>query len=252
MMHVALADPADTAASLQARVAIATSSVLRTAAGISDQQAREPSLLPGWSRGHVLTHIARNADSLRNLLIWARSGVVTPQYRSAEARDLDIEAGHSRPTDELVTDMAESAAGLADEAALLADADWGVEVEGLRGPPHPAWFTLWRRLSEVEIHHVDLDAGYRPSDWPTAFTTQCIERVVGNFCDPDCPPTFLRSSDAAQRGDHDQYRIGPPDVKPAQTVTGPSSLLLAWLIGRSSGSELTADPPGPLPALPPW
>ena len=112
--------------------------------------------------------------------------------------------------------------------------------------------TLWRRLSEVEIHHVDLDAGYCPADWPAAFTTQCIERVVGNFCDPDCPPVFLRSSDAAQRGDHDQYRIGPPDVMPAQTVTGPSSLLLAWLIGRSSGSELTADPPGPLPALPPW
>ena len=138
-MHEALADPAETAAALQARVAIATSSVLRTAAGISDQQARETSLLPGWSRGHVLTHIARNADSLRNLLIWARTGVVTPQYRSAEARDLDIEAGHSRPTDELVTDIAESAAGLADEAALLADAEWGVEVEGLRGPRHPAW-----------------------------------------------------------------------------------------------------------------
>src|SRR5215475_14847731 len=118
-MTSAVAEAAARAADLSQRVDVASARVLATAAGITEEMAREPSSLPGWSRGHVLTHIARNADSLRNLLIWARTGVVTPQYRSAEARDLDIEAGHSRPADELVTDIAESAAGLADEAALL-------------------------------------------------------------------------------------------------------------------------------------
>ncbi len=33
-----------------------------------------PSLLPGWTRGHVLTHIARNADSFVRVLEAARSG----------------------------------------------------------------------------------------------------------------------------------------------------------------------------------
>ena len=46
-----------------------------------------PSLLPGWSRGHVLTHLARNADGAVNLLTWARTGVETPQYVSQEQRE---------------------------------------------------------------------------------------------------------------------------------------------------------------------
>jgi maleylpyruvate isomerase len=77
------ADPAAAAAELSARLAAATQRLQDTVAGLTDQQAREPSLLPGWSRGHVLTHLARNADSLRNLLIWARTGVETPQYANA-------------------------------------------------------------------------------------------------------------------------------------------------------------------------
>src|SRR5215469_5344155 len=89
-------DAAARAAELGQRVDVASARVLATAARISDQQAREPSSLPGWSRGHVLTHLARNADGLRNLLIWARTGVETPQYLSAEARDTAIEAGSAR------------------------------------------------------------------------------------------------------------------------------------------------------------
>ena len=74
------------------RVAAATDRVLVTATALSDDQAREPSLLPGWSRGHVLTHIARNADGLGNLLRWARTGTETPMYTSAESRSADIDA----------------------------------------------------------------------------------------------------------------------------------------------------------------
>lgn len=241
-------EPAAEAAELGARVDIATASLLRTAAGISDPQAREPSLLPGWSRGHVLTHIARNADSLRNLLIWARTGVPTPQYPSPEARDQEIEAGHGRPAAELLADIANSAAALADEAASLADAAWAAEVAGMRRGAHPAWFTLWRRLSEVEIHHVDLDAGYRPADWPADFAAQALERVAGNFAgvDSGAPAVILRSSDSGS-----EYRIGPAGTD-AIEVCGPTRNLLAWLTGRSAGDGLTAGPAGDLPALPAW
>ena len=78
---------------LQERIGEATTRLTITAAGLTDSQAREPSQLPGWTRGHVLTHIARNADGLRNLLIWARTGVVTPQYPDLEAREAGIAAG---------------------------------------------------------------------------------------------------------------------------------------------------------------
>src|SRR5580692_11628276 len=108
-------DPAARAEELGERVDVASARALATAAGISDEQAREPSSLPGWSRGHLLTHLARNADGLRNLLIWARTGVVTPQYPSVEARDEEIEAGAGRPARELAADVAGSATAFAAE-----------------------------------------------------------------------------------------------------------------------------------------
>ena len=69
----------------------ATSRLLASVRDIQDVGA--PSRLPGWTQGHVLTHIARNADGAVNLLTWARTGVVTPQYASWAAREADIEAG---------------------------------------------------------------------------------------------------------------------------------------------------------------
>lgn len=246
-MTSATEDAARRAAELSQRIDIASARVLATAAGITDLQAREPSPLPGWSRGHVLTHLARNADGLRNLLIWARTGVVTPQYPSAQVRNEEIEAGAGRPARELVIDFANSATAFGDEAARLGDADWTAEVRAIRGAAHPAWYTLWRRLSELEIHHVDLDAGYRPADWPADFARECLQQVTPGFSDPDSPAALLRASD-----DGTEYRIGPPEQEPTITITGPPRTLLAWLIGRSDGAGLAATPAGPLPPVPPW
>jgi maleylpyruvate isomerase len=241
------ADPAAAAAELTVAVDDATGRLRRTAAGLSDQQARQPSLLPGWTRGHVLTHVARNADSLRNLLIWARTGIVTPQYANAGEREHGIAAGAGRPPAELLADLDASAAALAAEAASLRAGDWAAEVRGLHGAPHAAWFTLWRRLTEVEVHHVDLGAGYGPDDWPRPFATACLVRVAADFADAEAPAARLRSPDASLL-----LQIGPPDATPAVEISGSATALLAWLTGRSSGAGLAAAPPGPLPALPPW
>jgi maleylpyruvate isomerase len=241
------ADPAAAAAELSARLDAATQRLLRTAAGLSDEQAREPSRLPGWSRGHLLTHLARNADSLRNLLIWARTGVVTPQYASAEARDQDIDAGADRPVASLLADVEASASELAAEAERLTGADWAAEVHGARGKGHPGWFALWRRLSEVEVHHVDLGAGYRPADWPAEFAAQCLARAARDFARPECPHVRLRTADSGA-----EYVIGTGDSEPPVTVTGPTRHVLAWLIGREDDADLITDPPGPAPTLPSW
>ena len=66
---------------------------------------RAPSLLPGWSIGHVLTHLARNADGMRNMIEGAVLGEERLMYPSAEHRDADIEAGSSRTATELVDDV---------------------------------------------------------------------------------------------------------------------------------------------------
>lgn len=237
---------------LRDRLAGATGRLLATAAGLTGPQAREPSSLPGWSRGHVLTHLARNADGLRNLLIWARTGVVTPQYPSGQARNEAIEAGAGRPAAELLADLRDSAAAFAAEAAGMPPGSWRVSVHGVRGRGHPAWYTLWRRLSEVEIHHVDLAAGYQPGDWPGWFVTDRLESVSAQFDEQEDAPAALLSVTGAAAGL--EYRIGTAGGarQPGVRVSGPGWLLLAWLTGRSAGAGLAADPPGPLPVLPAW
>ena len=75
---------------------------LATALGrLVDEEFDEPSLLPDWSRRHVLAHVANNADALINLLTWARTGVETPMYASQEARDAGIEETSKLPPDQL-------------------------------------------------------------------------------------------------------------------------------------------------------
>jgi maleylpyruvate isomerase len=231
------------------RLAAATDRVLVTAAALSDAQAREPSLLPGWSRGHVLTHIARNADGLRNLLIWARTGTETPMYASAESRSTDIEAGAGRPGAALSADVRESAAAFTTEAASMPGDAWTAQVRALNGPPFPALGVLERRLSEVEIHHVDLAAGYVPADWPDDFLLDALPRVAESFAGrDDVPPCVVWAENT--KG---WFRIGPDQAGPPPVpVRGQPADLLAWLLGRGDGSALTVAAGGTLPELPPW
>jgi maleylpyruvate isomerase len=241
------AGPAGAAAGLSRRVAAATGALLQTVASITDEQAREPSLLPGWTRGHVLTHLARNAESLENLLIWARTGAETPQYASLEAREQGVQDGAGRPAAELRADVEATAAAFAAQTANLGTADWGTEVRGMGGNAHPGWYSLWRRLTEVEVHHVDLLAGYGPDDWPRDFAVQCLSRVTTDFGRNGSPAATLQSSD-----DDRAYRIGPAGTDGGPQVNGTTRRLLAWLTGRSPGTGLTCLPAGPLPDLPSW
>ena len=198
----------------------------------------------------MLTHIARNADGLANLLRWARTGTETPMYASSQARTADIEAGAGRPAAELAADVRESAAAFTAEAAALPDDAWTMQVRALAGPAFPAYQILQRRLSEVEIHHVDLAAGYRPADWPDDFITDALPRVADSFAGRDDAPSCLVWADGARSG----VRIGPEQAGgPPLIVHGPPAELLAWLLGRGSGTALQASgETGRAPVLPPW
>ncbi|MCA2177180.1 maleylpyruvate isomerase family mycothiol-dependent enzyme [Nonomuraea glycinis] len=95
---------------LLAEMAAANDRLLATAASLSDADVLAPSRLPGWSRGHVLVHVARNADSHLNLLTWARTGIVTPQYPSMAVRERQIESRAALPAAELIADIEDSVA----------------------------------------------------------------------------------------------------------------------------------------------
>lgn len=136
-----------------------TDRLLDTARTLDD--AASPSLCVGWSRGHVLTHVARNADGMAALVRAAVDGTGETMYASTQARDADIDAGASRPLDELVADVEHSAAALAEALPRL-----GAEHHGIRLERVPGVFLMraaripFLRLREVVYHHVDLDAGF--------------------------------------------------------------------------------------------
>jgi maleylpyruvate isomerase len=148
----------------------ATQRLLGTARIITDPDLRVPSMLPGWTRGHVLAHVARNADGMRNVLAGVRTGQNRPAYASAEAREAGIEQGAGRRATEQAADLASSAMALRTVARQLPDAGWQVPARMLDGMDFfPAAELLTRRLAEVELHHCDLGAGYGPGDWPAFF-----------------------------------------------------------------------------------
>ena len=149
----------------------ATQRLLGTARVIAEPDLRQPSLLPGWTRAHVLAHLARNSDAMRVLLVGARSGQDRPAYASSEARDADIERDSAQGAKDLVADVADSAMALRTIARQLPDQAWAYPVRILDSAPFPAVQLLTRRLVEVELHHCDLAAGYGPADWPGTFAS---------------------------------------------------------------------------------
>ena len=156
----------------------ATQRLLGTARVITEPDLRAPSLLPGWTRAHVLGHLARGADAMRNLLVGARAGEDRPAYLSAKARAADIEYGAGLEAKELVTDLADSAMALRTISKQLPADAWRFPVLILDSQRFPAAQLLTRRLVEVELHHCDLGAGYGPADWPAAFAAMDLDEPM--------------------------------------------------------------------------
>ncbi len=219
-----------------ASVRDATERLLSAAVKLDDAAVTEPSRLPGWTRGHVLAHLARNADALVNVLQGR------PMYISAEARDADIERDAPRPLDVQLADVRDSAARFQEAGAV--PADWSRTVELRGGVTDSASRVPFRRWVEVELHHVDLGIGYELEDLPEEFVEREIDFLAARFTGhADVPPTRLTNGTRA-------WSTGREADAPDVTVTGSRPDLLGWLAGRRDGSGLTADG-GPLPALPP-
>ncbi|CAM5586268.1 maleylpyruvate isomerase family mycothiol-dependent enzyme [Streptomyces aurantiogriseus] len=203
----------------------------------------EPSALPGWTRGHLLTHLARNADALVNLLTWARTGIPTPMYTSPDQRATDIEAGAGRPLDEQRTDVRESAARFAEAAEALTDDAWSATVTSGQGREIPASEVLWLRAREVWIHLVDLRVGVGMDALPPDLAWALVRDVAGWMSARVAPDI---GAELTAEG-HGTVVLGTPSPS-AGTVSGPPHALAAWLTGRGSTEELR----GELPKLPRW
>ena len=173
---------------------------------LTDPIVSQPSLLPDWTVGHVLSHLARNADSVVRRLEGALHDEVVDQYPGGPAsREADIQAGATRPAEVLVADI--RASGLAAEhaATALPFEAWGRLSRSSSGRLRPASDVLTSRIREVEVHHVDLGLGYRVADWPADFRAELLATEL---------PKLLDRADQSE--------------------------LLAWLIGRAPAPSLPA------------
>lgn len=216
----------------------ATDRLLTAAAKLDNAALAEESHLPGWTRGHILAHLARNADALVNVFEGR------PMYESAAARDSDIERDSGRPLLEQLEDVRNSAAAW--QSVAEAPQDWTRTLELRNGVTDSASRIPFRRLVEVELHHVDLNIGYELADLPDEFTAREIEFLADRWSGhPEVPPVTLRTY-------HDDavWHTGSAEGG-AVTLTGPPSELLGWLAGRElKGAHLSVEG-GPLPELPP-
>ncbi len=222
----------------------ATERLLDTAGMLDDAALGGASLCAGWTRGHVLTHLARNADSLVNLLIWAHTGIETPQYASTFVRDADIAEGAPRPLAEQVDDLTAAARRFHGLAQTLDAAAWAATVRNRRGDDVSASFVPWMRLREVEIHHVDLAAGYTHKDWPDTFVDRLLPEVATDFAGKDFPAVRIIAADK-------DFQATVGSGAPAVTVSGTAGAIIAWLIGRAHGDDLDVSG-GALPAPAAW
>ncbi|MFF5337620.1 maleylpyruvate isomerase family mycothiol-dependent enzyme [Streptomyces sp. NPDC013181] len=215
----------------------ATDRLLRATGELDDAALAAPSRLPGWSRGHVVAHLSRNADALVNVLQGR------PMYADSETRDRDIERDAVRTGAEQRADLAASADRLAEAAAV--PADWSRTVTLRNGVTDTASRLPFRRRVEVELHHVDLGIGYELEDLPEEFTAREIDFLAERFAGhPQVVSTAL--ADPAGR----TWTTGGGAEGGPVTVRGTAADLLGWLSGRRDGAALAVEG-GTLPALPP-
>lgn len=214
----------------------ATERLLTAAAGLDNAALAAPSRLPGWSRGHLLAHIARNADALVNVLEGR------PMYKDAKARQADIDRDAPRPLEAQLTDVRESAARF--ERSASAPADWSRTITMRNGVTDTAARVPFRRWGEIELHHIDLDIGRELDDLSDEFTGREIDFLAERFAgNADVPPLALTTPDGRTR------HTGSTDGAPL-AVSGPAARLMGWLAGRADTARLSS-PDGPLPVLPP-
>jgi maleylpyruvate isomerase len=188
--------------------------------GLTDELVPAPSLLPDWTIGHVVTHLARNADGLTRMLEGGERDEVAEMYPGGvPARALDIETGAVRSAAALCEDLRTASDRLDHAFANATDAAWDrlgrmiTREVALRELPE-----LRRR--EVEIHRVDLGLGYTFADWPADYRRAELARLTGMWAS--------------------RKPMGFTDLPVEALALSPADRL-AWLVGR-------LDVPGLAPA----
>ena len=233
-------DPADAIAAVNdatARLIVAVDTVRST----GPDAFAAPSLLPDWTIGHVVSHLARNADGFRNVLDGLAVGELRTPYPSPEARIAGIESGAQRDTAAIAADFAAAVRQLADQLAATPAQTWSATVDLGRGGPTTADVIRAARLGEVELHHHDLGADGGLALLDDAQALELLQALLRSYVRTRAVGDMVLEPDGA-----DPVVIGDGGPR----VAGSAVDLVGWLSGRQDGTALRVA--GSLPELPSW
>lgn len=192
--------------------------LLQIADSMSESNCRGSSLLEGWTRGHVLTHLARNAERHVHLFECAQRGEIGDQYPGGlSQRNADIEAGAARGVTEIVADVRRNVWALEAQWAHATPETWQGSARRPGGHVVPVSELVFLRWREVAIHIVDLDMGVGPESWSDLYVDNELRRQ------------------------EDAHKRNGISVDTNVVSLAPASRL-AWLIGRMNVEGLQAGP----------
>ncbi|MCI2420838.1 maleylpyruvate isomerase family mycothiol-dependent enzyme [Saccharopolyspora sp. K220] len=204
---------------------------------LTDDQVAAPSLLPGWSRGHVLAHLTDNARAFARVSALALRGELVDAYDGgSEERDAIIEGLAGSSADQHRAAVARHSAALEAVWSQATADDWDRPVRfrngDLAGIVHMRWREVW-------IHLVDLDLGVSPREWSSEFSCHVVDFLLSRLP----AGVDLRQSDGPRR-----WSSGGAESDGHVEISGRARDLAAWLAGRTPQQS----PAGPLPDLGPW
>lgn len=233
-----------TASALREQLYEAAGIVTNVIAKLDDADITAPSELPGWTRGHVLAHIANVTNALARQLEYAAQDKKIELYDGGfegRTKAIALAAGHSLEEHRRAVSEALSRALAAFDA--LDDAGWKAPISYRDGTVFDGGLALWR---ELVIHAGDLGTGRGPETWSRPFCEHLI-----TFLEARVPADYrfvLQPTGLPQRV------IGPGHT--SVVITGMLTDIAAWLAGRtptlgSLRASAAADGVA-LPELLPW
>jgi maleylpyruvate isomerase len=208
--------------------------LLALTADLDDPAARGASVLPGWSRGHVITHIAYFSEAMSRQVEEALQGRLIEVYDGGRpARDAAIEAGADRPAAELRTHLNRAVTALLASWDQVGPTDWPLPILHRNSNLSAGLQATWRELT---IHTSDLDLGITPASWSDDFCLHLLDFLRPRT--PDNTHLVLQSPTTTwENGTGNEVRL-----------SGTLTALTAWYAGRPSADPIT----GPMPDLLPW
>ncbi|MDJ0337524.1 maleylpyruvate isomerase family mycothiol-dependent enzyme [Cryobacterium sp. PH31-O1] len=206
---------------------------------LSDADLDGDSLLPDWTRRHVVAHLAQNALAVGRLVNWAATGVENPMYESREVRDREIAETALVAPKVLRALFHTEAAALTSAWLALPTASWSAEVRGGQGRVVPASATLWMRTRELWVHGVDLNVGAGFDALPERMLRRTLGDVAGSW-----PASSIRMNVAAP------YATSIGDDDAASVVSGSLADLTGWATGRTTWGISSEE--SLIPSAPRW